>query len=93
MQYSLISPFNFPLNLTAHKIAPAIAAGCPFVLKPPSLTPISALKIAEILAETDSTARCLFGIALSARAGPMYWSLMTVLNYSVLPVPMPWVGI
>ena len=50
---SLISPFNFPFNLTAHKIAPAIAAGCPFVLKPASLTPISALKIAEILAETD----------------------------------------
>ena len=41
------------MNLTAHKIAPAIAAGCPFVLKPASLTPISALKIAEILAETD----------------------------------------
>ncbi|NAR78578.1 aldehyde dehydrogenase family protein [Acinetobacter haemolyticus] len=50
---SLISPFNFPLNLVAHKIAPAIAAGCPFVLKPASLTPISALKIAEVLAETD----------------------------------------
>ena len=50
---SLISPFNFPFNLTAHKIAPAIAAGCPFVLKPASLTPISALKIAEILSETD----------------------------------------
>ncbi|MFC6053675.1 aldehyde dehydrogenase [Acinetobacter sp. Ac_877] len=50
---SLISPFNFPLNLTAHKIAPAIAAGCPFVLKPASLTPISAIKIAEVLAETD----------------------------------------
>ncbi|OTG88271.1 aldehyde dehydrogenase [Acinetobacter sp. ANC 4558] len=50
---SLISPFNFPFNLTAHKIAPAIAAGCPFVLKPASLTPISALKIAEVLAETD----------------------------------------
>ena len=50
---SLISPFNFPLNLTAHKIAPAIAAGCPFVLKPASLTPLSALKIAQILAETD----------------------------------------
>ena len=50
---SLISPFNFPLNLTAHKIAPAIAAGCSFVLKPASLTPISALKIAEVLAETD----------------------------------------
>jgi acyl-CoA reductase-like NAD-dependent aldehyde dehydrogenase len=50
---SLISPFNFPLNLTAHKIAPAIAAGCSFVLKPASLTPISAIKIAEVLAETD----------------------------------------
>lgn len=50
---SLISPFNFPLNLTAHKIAPAIAAGCPFVLKPASLTPVSAIKIAEVLAQTD----------------------------------------
>ncbi|MBT7618422.1 MAG: aldehyde dehydrogenase family protein, partial [Calditrichaeota bacterium] len=50
---SFISPFNFPLNLTAHKIAPAIAVGCPFVLKPASLTPIGALIIGEILAETD----------------------------------------
>jgi len=50
---SFISPFNFPLNLTAHKIAPAIASGCPFVLKPPSLTPISALIMGEILAETN----------------------------------------
>lgn len=50
---SFISPFNFPLNLAAHKIAPAIAAGCPFVLKPASLTPIGALLIAEVLAETD----------------------------------------
>lgn len=50
---ALISPFNFPLNLTAHKIAPAIAAGCPFILKPASLTPISAIKMAEVLAETD----------------------------------------
>jgi acyl-CoA reductase-like NAD-dependent aldehyde dehydrogenase len=50
---SFISPFNFPLNLAAHKIAPAIAAGCPFVLKPASLTPIGALVIGQILAETD----------------------------------------
>lgn len=50
---SFISPFNFPLNLAAHKIAPAIAAGCPFVLKPASLTPVGALLIGEILAETD----------------------------------------
>jgi acyl-CoA reductase-like NAD-dependent aldehyde dehydrogenase len=49
---SFISPFNFPLNLAAHKVAPAIAAGCPFVLKPASRTPIGALLIGEILAET-----------------------------------------
>jgi len=50
---SFISPFNFPLNLAAHKIAPALAVGCPFVLKPASLTPIGALLIGEVLAETD----------------------------------------
>jgi acyl-CoA reductase-like NAD-dependent aldehyde dehydrogenase len=50
---SLISPFNFPLNLTAHKMAPALAVGCPFVLKPASYTPVGALLIGEILAETD----------------------------------------
>jgi acyl-CoA reductase-like NAD-dependent aldehyde dehydrogenase len=49
---SFISPFNFPLNLAAHKVAPALAVGCPFVLKPASLTPIGALLIGEILAET-----------------------------------------
>lgn len=50
---SFISPFNFPLNLAAHKVAPAIAAGCTFVLKPASRTPIGALIIGEVLAETD----------------------------------------
>ena len=50
---SFISPFNFPLNLAAHKIAPALAVGVPFVLKPASRTPIGALMIAEVLAETD----------------------------------------
>ncbi len=50
---SFISPFNFPLNLAAHKVAPAIAAGCPFVLKPAEKTPVGALIIGEILAETD----------------------------------------
>ncbi|MFT6340826.1 MAG: acyl-CoA reductase-like NAD-dependent aldehyde dehydrogenase [Alcanivorax sp.] len=50
---SFISPFNFPLNLAAHKVAPAIAAGCPFVLKPASRTPIGAIIIGEVLAETD----------------------------------------
>ncbi len=50
---SFISPFNFPLNLAAHKIAPALAVGCPFVLKPASLTPIGALIIGETLAGTE----------------------------------------
>ena len=50
---SFISPFNFPLNLAAHKVAPAIAVGCPFVLQPASRTPIGALIIGEVLAETD----------------------------------------
>jgi acyl-CoA reductase-like NAD-dependent aldehyde dehydrogenase len=46
-----ISPFNFPLNLVAHKVAPAIAAGCPVVLKPASATPLSALLLARTLSE------------------------------------------
>ncbi len=50
---SFISPFNFPLNLAAHKIGPALAVGCPFVLKPASRTPLGALMIGEALAETD----------------------------------------
>ena len=50
---SFISPFNFPLNLAAHKIAPAIAVGCPFVMKPASRTPLGALIIGEVLAETN----------------------------------------
>ncbi|HEV7778393.1 MAG TPA: aldehyde dehydrogenase family protein [Luteibacter sp.] len=50
---AFITPFNFPLNLVAHKVAPAIAAGCPFVLKPAERTPLGALIMGEILAETD----------------------------------------
>jgi acyl-CoA reductase-like NAD-dependent aldehyde dehydrogenase len=46
-----ISPFNFPLNLVAHKLAPAIAAGCPVVLKPASQTPLSAIALARMLLE------------------------------------------
>ena len=48
-----ISPFNFPLNLAAHKVAPAIAAGCSIVMKPPSKDPLSMLRVAEFIAETD----------------------------------------
>ena len=46
-----ISPFNFPCNLVAHKLAPALAAGCPVVLKPASQTPLSALLLAELSEE------------------------------------------
>lgn len=48
-----IAPFNFPMNLVAHKVGPAIAAGCPIILKPASATPLSAIKLAEILDKTD----------------------------------------
>ena len=47
-----ITPFNLPLGLAAHKVAPALAAGCPVILKPPSLTPLTMLSIAELVAET-----------------------------------------
>jgi acyl-CoA reductase-like NAD-dependent aldehyde dehydrogenase len=48
-----IAPFNFPLNLVAHKVAPAIAVGAPIVVKPAPRTPLSALLLGELLAETD----------------------------------------
>src|SRR6478609_3029659 len=48
-----IAPFNFPLNLVAHKVAPAIAVGAPVVVKPAPKTPLSALLLGEILAGTD----------------------------------------
>ncbi|MBS2962858.1 aldehyde dehydrogenase family protein [Actinocrinis puniceicyclus] len=48
-----IAPFNFPLNLVAHKVAPAIAVGAPIILKPAPATPLSALLLGELLAETD----------------------------------------
>lgn len=48
-----ISPFNFPMNLAVHKIAPAIASGCPIILKPATSTPLSTLSLAKIIHETD----------------------------------------
>jgi acyl-CoA reductase-like NAD-dependent aldehyde dehydrogenase len=65
---SFISPFNFPLNLAAHKIAPAIAVGCPFVMKPASRTPLGAIIMGEILAETDLPAGA-FSILPTSRDG------------------------
>ncbi len=65
---SFISPFNFPLNLAAHKVAPALAVGCPFVMKPASRTPLGALIIGEVLAET-SLPKGAFSILPCARDG------------------------
>ncbi|MFF4876441.1 aldehyde dehydrogenase family protein [Micromonospora sp. NPDC000668] len=48
-----IAPFNFPLNLVAHKVAPAIAVGAPIIVKPAPATPLSALLLGELLAETE----------------------------------------
>lgn len=66
---SFISPFNFPLNLAAHKIAPAIAVGCPFVMKPASLTPLGALIMGEVLAECDVLPEGAFSILPASRDG------------------------
>ncbi len=48
-----IAPFNFPLNLVAHKVAPALACGCPFILKPSDRTPLTALRLGELLAAAN----------------------------------------
>jgi acyl-CoA reductase-like NAD-dependent aldehyde dehydrogenase len=61
-----ISPFNFPLNLVAHKVAPALAAGCPVVLKPASATPLSALFLAELEEEAGLPAGWLNVVSGSA---------------------------
>jgi acyl-CoA reductase-like NAD-dependent aldehyde dehydrogenase len=58
-----ITPFNFPLNLVAHKVAPAIAAGCPIVLKPAPATPLTSLRLAELLQEAGLPAGA-FGVVV-----------------------------
>lgn len=64
-----ISPFNFPLNLVAHKVAPAIAAGCPIVLKPASKTPITALRLARIIDQTSLPKGALSIIPMDRETG------------------------
>ena len=64
-----ITPFNFPLNLTAHKIAPAIAAGCPIVLKPARSTPLSALAMAKIAYNTSLPKGALSVLPMDRQSG------------------------
>jgi acyl-CoA reductase-like NAD-dependent aldehyde dehydrogenase len=63
-----ISPFNFPLNLVAHKVGPAFAAGCACVLKPATATPLAALKLAEVLADAGQPAGWLNVVVGSSSA-------------------------
>jgi len=60
-----ISPFNFPLNLVAHKLAPALAAGCPVILKPASQTPFTALALGEVILKAGWPAEALAVLPLS----------------------------
>ncbi len=64
-----ISPFNFPLNLAAHKIAPAIAAGCPVVLKPPTKDPLTMLIVGEILVDAGLPAGALSILPMGRELG------------------------
>ena len=64
-----ISPFNFPLNLAAHKLAPAIASGNPIVLKPPSKDPLTMLAVAEIVAETGLPAGAVSVLPMTRELG------------------------
>jgi acyl-CoA reductase-like NAD-dependent aldehyde dehydrogenase len=60
-----ITPFNFPINLVAHKVAPAIAAGCTIVLKPAPQTPLTALRLAQIIEQAGWPAGALNVLPLS----------------------------
>ncbi len=64
-----ISPFNFPLNLAAHKLAPAIATGNPIVLKPPSKDPLTMLTVAEIVEEAGAPAGSVSILPMSRELG------------------------
>jgi glyceraldehyde-3-phosphate dehydrogenase (NADP+) len=64
-----IAPFNFPINLAMHKIAPAIAAGCPVILKPASSTPLSTLEFAKIVDKTSLPKGALSILPMDRQAG------------------------
>lgn len=64
-----IAPFNFPLNLAVHKIAPSIAAGCPIILKPASSTPLSTLELAKIIDKTALPKGAVSVIPMNRAAG------------------------
>lgn len=76
-----ISPFNFPLNLSSHKIAPALAAGCPIILKPSSSTPMSALMLADIANDAGLPSGALSVLPMSRELGDL---LVTDPRFAIL---------
>lgn len=64
-----IAPFNFPLNLVAHKLAPSLMAGCAFLLKPASATPLSALRLGELILEAGYPPEAVNVVPFSSRHG------------------------
>ncbi|MEG3639941.1 aldehyde dehydrogenase family protein [Magnetococcus sp. PR-3] len=68
---SAIAPFNFPMNLAVHKIAPALAVGCPVVLKPASMTPITALMMAEVIEQSGWPLKAFSVVPCNRAAGQM----------------------
>ncbi|GIV44561.1 MAG: hypothetical protein KatS3mg035_1684 [Bacteroidia bacterium] len=71
-----ITPFNFPLNLAVHKIAPAIAAGCPIIIKPATSTPLSCLKLANIIHQSELP-KGTFSVLPANRKNRRYTGLRT----------------
>lgn len=76
-----ITPFNFPINLVAHKVAPAIAAGCPIILKPASSTPLSSIELAKIISKTNLPAGTFSVLPMDRKTGN---KMVTDERFSVL---------
>ena len=86
-----ITPFNLPVSLSAHKLAPAMAAGCPIILKVPSNAPLAMLEVAKIIEEAGAPAGAVSIMAMSIAVGDQ---LVTDARFKVLSsraVP-PWAG-
>jgi len=86
-----ISPFNFPLNLVAHKVAPALAVGAPIVMKPAPKTPLSALLLGKLLSETDLPAGSWSLLIALDAAMPDWWPICAC-QWCLAPAPDPSAG-
>ena len=87
-----ISPFNFPLNLAAHKVAPALAAGCSIVLKPPSKDPLVMLRVARLPGRDGPAARRRQHPAHGSAHRRRAWCATTASSCSASPAHPAWAG-